>query len=1481
MTTQRGPTAAARFIMARPGTVRPCTVRSAAVHPSHAGKSTRSLLAERVGLVAVSLLWSFGPSTVSAQEPDEALPSTLRLPGLLATVPIDPGNVGTQVVDQVDTRVLAGPWNATNSRANPAKAAGTLIWRGYLHPPHAGNFRFGVTSSGSVTLRVAGRRVLERNSLGPAWTATELIELDYAPHEFELEYLPHDHAQLAVYWECSEFGWEPLSGASLRHQPLARQPSEDIVRGYQLATALRCRACHSEQLRDRASAATDRPHATPSAASTYAAAPTLKNVASRLRREWLVEWLTEGANDSSNRSPDSEARAPSASLGPSSAPRRKMPRFLLSRAQAESLAAYLGMPANRPADPAAGRKADVETELSRTEDEGDSDRGRGLFLSLGCLACHSWNQIGNDGWFDGGDLSRVARKRPAPFFLRWLRDPDAEMANHRMPRFPLRGTEAADLAAFLQRQAEAPIPVVGVEVGERRTATDNDEQREQGRRLFETLRCSACHETSEEPRIAGGTELNAASNWPLACTSASLSSPRKPAFDLPLDDRQAIQAYFSSAWAAAPRLFSTGQELVVQNNCLGCHARNSHGGLAPILNRAAEVFPELADRVSAMTPPSLTGVGAKLTDSEMRRAIMRQGADRRTYLAVRMPIYPQSESVAAAVGEHWRELDLAPEAISGQTIRTRSATIELPPSAARAGAKLVTADGFGCTSCHQVGSYIPSKAPVNARGPSLTGMSDRIRREWFERLLHNPLRVLPGVEMPSVRIPVSGLLNDRLDAQIAALWQILNTPGFEPPDPQPVQSLIRAGIQERRESSIVLSDLIRADGKTITHGLLLALPNRHNFLFDLREARLVRWSLGDAARQRTQGKSWFWEAWGDNRLAGEAEFEPSPLFMIDGWQPVAFPLGFAALEEWSQSGPDGAGVSVKWRQRFRTPAGTQALIRVEAEWQPLEGVQWSMGTALTLNLHAIDDPGASLKALLPDHFAVELRPLLKSLQQVQDAWQARFEFVSPAAAEPRNEPPAEPPRIAASEAIELAPGIAAERFALPGHIMPTALTWDRDGQLYLASLNGPLWRIDAVAGRWESLRLVSDPLAAPYGLAAGHPSTEAAIDVSTKFAVVRMFDADGDGRFERCKLIASGWGYTSDYHDWAVGLPSDAQGNYFVALACQQDARTADDARLRGTVVKLVPRQPTRDDPQLFALEPLSKGHRFPMGIARNRAGELFVTDNQGNFNPFNELNHVKPGRHFGFVNAIDSRSPPLPPESVTAAAIEIPHPWTRSVNGICFLEGSASVEARFGPWTGHLVGCEYDTHRLIRMSLQRVGDVLQGAAYPLTVDRPQDDSAMLGPICAGVSPDGQLIIGSLRDSGWGAGNNVGELVRVDIDAQRLPAGIAEVLATSSGFRIRFAAPVDRELALRREAYSVSSYRRIPTPAYGGPDQDRREEAVRQVLLADDRLHSDLILEPGSMRAGFVYEIHLRKLVAEPQPFFPADAYYTLRKLID
>jgi sugar phosphate isomerase/epimerase len=472
------------------------------------------------------------------------------------------------------------------------------------------------------------------------------------------------------------------------------------------------------------------------------------------------------------------------------------------------------------------------------------------------------------------------------------------------------------------------------------------------------------------------------------------------------------------------------------------------------------------------------------------------------------------------------------------------------------------------------------------------------------------------------------------------------------------------------------------------------------------------------------------------------------------------------------------------------------------------------------------------------------------------------------------------PQVAAAagkpEAVEVGPGLTGERLPLPADIMPTGLAWRPNGQLVFCSLKGQVFEaIDSDRdGSEDQLRLLADGLPAPYGINTG----SGYIDVSAKYALLRVRETGDSGR--HIETIASGWGYTLDYHDWAVGLPRNERGEYFLGIPCQEDRRSLPGAHLHGGVLRLTPRSPTAEDPRRFSLTPISAGLRFPMGLALNREGDLFATDNQGNYKPFNELNHIRSGAFFGFPNFLD-RGQPQPPR--TPSSIELPHPWTRSVNGICFLDTPAALRDRepmnrrnvFGPLEGHLIGCEYNTRRLIRMTLERVGDTYQGAAYPFSVP-PQDPTrGFLGPIVCAVSPQGVLHVGSIHDSGWGGGNNVGEIVRVPIDPDKLPCGIAEVRAASDGFTIAFFRPVDRALAAQTESYVVQSYRRQPTPAYGGPDLERRTEKVKEaIVLADGRR---VALKLGELRQGFVYEFRLKNLAPDGGEFHPAEAHYTLQ----
>jgi hypothetical protein len=487
--------------------------------------------------------------------------------------------------------------------------------------------------------------------------------------------------------------------------------------------------------------------------------------------------------------------------------------------------------------------------------------------------------------------------------------------------------------------------------------------------------------------------------------------------------------------------------------------------------------------------------------------------------------------------------------------------------------------------------------------------------------------------------------------------------------------------------------------------------------------------------------------------------------------------------------------------------------------------------------------------------------------------------------------------------MEVVPGFDVTLLGLSQSIMPTAMAWRDNGDLMIASLKGRVWLArdtnhDSVE---DELHQFSDDLAAPYGIAVTRDEAgNEAVDVIHKSALVRLWDRDGDLRADESRVVASGWGHTADYHDWAVGLPRDAQGNYYVALPCQQDDRSVEAAYLRGMALRLVPRTPTEDDPRLFAIDPFCAGLRFPMGIALNRSSELFTSDNQGNFNPFNELNHLVRGARYGFINKLD-RKPGFRPPS-RPPAINIPHPWTRSVNGLAFLDTpEALLEERgdgvFGPFEGHLIGCEFNERGLVRMSLEKVEGQYQGAVYPFSRMPSASPDGFLGPLSCAVSPSGDLYVGNILDSGWGGGNNTGSLVRVRPTGNWYP-GIAEVSARSDGFAIRFTTEVDAQQALDPASYDLICYRRISTPDYGGEDVDRQSVKIQQVDLAPSS-DSDSDDQPGSkgvagknptqtrevwlrvnpLLEGFVYELRVKGITPGGKPLHPALAHYTLHRI--
>src|SRR5262249_26030504 len=120
------------------------------------------------------------------------------------------------------------------------------------------------------------------------------------------------------------------------------------------------------------------------------------------------------------------------------------------------------------------------------------------------------------------------------------------------------------------------------------------------------------------------------------------------------------------------------------------------------------------------------------------------------------------------------------------------------------------------------------------------------------------------------------------------------------------------------------------------------------------------------------------------------------------------------------------------------------------------------------------------------------------------------------------EPPPVPVVARKGEPVEVALGFVGERLPLRLEIMPTGLAWRPDGKLVFCSLKGQIYEAAASDGNGteDRLTLLADGLPAPYGVHTGADW----VDVSAKYAVLRI------GNNRRIETVASGWGYSQEYH---------------------------------------------------------------------------------------------------------------------------------------------------------------------------------------------------------------------------------------------------------------------------------------------------------------------------------------------------------------
>ncbi len=379
--------------------------------------------------------------------------------------------------------------------------------------------------------------------------------------------------------------------------------------------------------------------------------------------------------------------------------------------------------------------------------------------------------------------------------------------------------------------------------------------------------------------------------------------------------------------------------------------------------------------------------------------------------------------------------------------------------------------------------------------------------------------------------------------------------------------------------------------------------------------------------------------------------------------------------------------------------------------------------------------------------------------------------------------------------------------------------------------------------------------------------------IASKGKCSLVVDQNGDGRADREILVAGGWPEPLHNVD-CLGVAVGPDGSIYFGRGTQdftnayvvgRDGQSRYDLKNeRGTIMKV--------SPDFQKREIVATGIRYPVALAFNGAGDLFATDQEGatwlpNGNPFDELLHIRPGRHYGFP----PRHSRFLPGVIDEPSVIDYTPQHQSTCGLTF-NGGGPGKPVFGPswWSGDALVCGYSRGKLYRSTLARIrGDYtgrtdLIGVAGMLLVDS-----------CVG--PDGSLVVAAHSGApDWGSGpEGRGKLFKLTYDRPELSQ---PVVAWSSGpreVRIAFDRPLEPETLHGLATRTTIEY----GPAVGTGDrfetlrpgyavvaaqlaQPRRVLAVRGVNVTPDRRTLLIATDPQS--AAVSYAVTLPGLGRSP-----------------
>jgi glucose/arabinose dehydrogenase/uncharacterized cupredoxin-like copper-binding protein len=435
-------------------------------------------------------------------------------------------------------------------------------------------------------------------------------------------------------------------------------------------------------------------------------------------------------------------------------------------------------------------------------------------------------------------------------------------------------------------------------------------------------------------------------------------------------------------------------------------------------------------------------------------------------------------------------------------------------------------------------------------------------------------------------------------------------------------------------------------------------------------------------------------------------------------------------------------------------------------------------------------------------------------------------------------------------------------------------------RLLVTTRRGEVWWIDGAYDAEPKPRytLFAQGLHEPLGIIAA-PS--GGYYVAQRQELTRLVDTNSDGRADVFQTVAK-LPISGSYHEYAFGPVLAPNGNLRVTLNVAFGGSTQAPVPWRGWMVEITP------DGQLT---PIASGLRSPAGFAVSSQGEWFSTDNQGEWVGSGKITHIESGDFLGHPAGLAWSKLPgstvkVRPENVSdfeqpmhvvaqnLPGLKPPAVWLPHT--ILGISNSGMIEdlsgGKFGPFAGQFYVGDQGQSKLIRVSLEKVAGVWQGAAYSFR------EGFESGILRMAIGENATMFVGESA-RGWGSvGPKQYGIERVTWTGQT-PFEIKEIKAQPDGFLLTFTQPVDRATAENLASYSLAGFTYNYHTAYGAAPVNRMVCPIQKIVVAPDGLSVRLAAQ--CLREGYIHEVKVsgvRAATGGSAVLHPV-AYYTLNRL--